>query len=290
MGPSCGADGPASRKRWLRGLLCAVGGGWTLLCALGAAEPIRVVGSDLLGPEFVRAIGRFSESSARPVGLDLRGTRPGWDALAAGQADAGLFLWPPGEPAPPGWIHWEIASQVAVVAVPASSSLAQITEEQLRERAGGTGLATGPVLALSPQTGLAWPLFARVILKGGASGPGVEILADEAAVLTRLRARPDALAVTGAFATAPAGVRVLALARTATEPAHLPTPETLASGRYPLRMPLVVTFRRAHAARLRPLLRYLLSAEAAAALVPAHFVGLPAEVRDQRLLELEMME
>jgi phosphate transport system substrate-binding protein len=146
------------------------------------------------------------------------------------------------------------------------------------------------LLGLAPRAGLALPLFERLIWSGAAVDPGVEILADEGTLLARLRATPGALAITGALAESPAGVRVLALARSGTEPAHLPTPEALARGDYPLRMPLVVTFRRADVARLRPWLRYLLSAETAATLAPAHFVGLPATVRDQRLLELELME
>ena len=53
--------------------LCAA----VLPVALTAAAEIRVVGSDLLGTEFARAVAEFVQQENTAVKLELRGTRPG---------------------------------------------------------------------------------------------------------------------------------------------------------------------------------------------------------------------
>lgn len=56
-----------------------------LVLAANAAE-IRVVGSDLLGEGFARAVAAFARQDGTEVTLALRGTRPGRDDLLAGRA------------------------------------------------------------------------------------------------------------------------------------------------------------------------------------------------------------
>lgn len=268
--------------------------GATLLClgllTAAHAAPIRVVGSDLLGADFARAVAEFSRQDDQPVTLDLQGTRPGLAAMEAGQADVGLFMLPPGEVPPAGLINVVLAHQVAVVVVPAASSWREITVERLREEFGAGGKPTGARLALAPKAGLAWPLFAQRVLSDEAANATMNFVEEET-LLERVRRDAAAMAITGALPEGRLnGLRVLTLAASATAPAYAPTPEAVGRGDYPLRVPLYVTFRRAEAPGLRRFLRFLLSDEVAAALAPAHFVGLTSASREPALVELETMQ
>lgn len=273
---------------------------------VGATE-IRVVGSDLLGDAWVRAVGEFARQNDVTVKLNLRGTRPGVDDLVAGRADLGLFLLPPGESPPADAFASRVfAYQVAVVVVPAVSPLQQATAAQLRglfaRSAGGTFSRWGelnlvgewtsrPVAlrALSPQGGLAWPIFQRVTLANGEPQGGVEFWPTPEVFAERLPAAVGAIGITNWF-VAGTGMRVLSLAASPTDPAYAPTPENVHRGDYPLRLPLYITFRREAAPELQLFLKFLLSDEAAAALARAHFMTLPTGARNQLVFELEEMK
>ncbi len=262
----------------------------TVLLAVAApAAEIRVVGSDLLGEGFDRAVAEFARQNDTGVRLDLRGTRPGADALEAGRADVGIFLLPAAETPPAGaLVSRAMGYQVAVVAVPAALPMTQVTVTQLRETFGEAGQKDRTPFAVSPQAGLAWPLFQRVILQDAAPRAALEFSPSGAMLAQRLLLTESSIGVTG-LATAGGGLRVLALATGSAEPAYLPTPENVHSGVYPLRLVLYVSFSRTKAPELQRFLKFLLSDETAAALAPADFVPLPVGVRNQLVFELEEM-
>lgn len=278
-----------------------------LLAVAGPAAEIRVVGSDLLGPDFARAVALFSQQNDVAVKLDLRGTRPGAEELSAKRADLGLFLLPAGENPPADALTSRvIAYQVAAVVVSAASPLKQVTIPQLRGIfSGSSGEAftrwgelnligawtSRPIAlrALAPSAGLAFPLFQQVILAGAAARPALEFAATPEAVIQRLQATDNSIGVIGLPAGELPGLRVLSLAASPSDPAFGPTPEQVHRGNYPLRLPLQVTFRREAAAELQLLLKFLLSDEAAAALAPAFFLPLPPGARNQLVFELEEM-
>lgn len=85
------------RTNGLAHSLCAA-----LLPVAVAAAEIRVVGSDLLGEGFARAVAEFARQNDTAVKLDLRGTRPGLVDLEAGRADLGIFLLGAAEAPPSG--------------------------------------------------------------------------------------------------------------------------------------------------------------------------------------------
>lgn len=276
------------------------------LIAASAAE-IHVVGSDLLGEDFARAVAQFSRQNDVAVKLDLHGTRPGVAELVAQRAEIGLWLLPPGEnPPAEGLASRVIAYQVAVVMVPAASPLTQATVAQLRGvfsgKSGDTFTRWGelnlteawtsrPVVlrALRPGAGLAFPLFQQVILGGAGARPALEFAATPAAVAEQVRAGENSIGVTGLPPVEMPGLRVLSLAASPSDPAYGPTAENVHRGHYPLRMPLYVCFRRTAAPELQLFLKFLLSAEAAAALAPAHFLPLAPGARNQLVFELEEM-
>jgi len=277
------------------------------LLTVSAAAEIRVVGSDLLGPDFARAVETFARHNDSTVRLDLRGSRPGVADLGAGRADVGLFLLPPGEtPAGEGLTNRVIGYQVAVVVVPAASPLTQVTTAQLRgifsATPGDTFTRWGelnligawtarPIAlrALSPAAGLAWPLFQRVILADASARPALEFAATPGDFTQRLLATDNSIGVTGQPVAELPGLKVLALAAGPSDPACGPTPEQVHRGSYPLRMPLYVMFRRTEAPGLQLFLKFLLSDEAAVALAPASCLPLPLGVRNQLAFELEEM-
>ena len=268
---------------------------------------IRVIGSDLLGPDFARAATDFARRSGQTMRLDLHGTRPGVEALIDGRADLGLFLLPPAEPPPGDPLTTRIVGwQVAVVAVSEKMPVEQLTLSQLRQafsqRAGGEVAHWGqlgaggawseqPVrpLALASEAGLAWPHLRSLFRTANHDDLLVRFEKEPARLADILHADPSAIAVAGVSLAAEPGLRLVALAAEPDQPAYLPTPEVVSTGRYPLRMPLWVAFRRAEAPRLLPFLRFLLGPEAAQALTGADFMPLPAGERSRLVFEFEEM-
>ena len=290
------------RTNGLAHSLCAA-----LLPVAVAAAEIRVVGSDLLGEGFARAVAEFARQNDTAVKLDLRGTRPGLADLEAGRADLGIFLLGAAEAPPSGDLVSRVMGyQVTVAVVPAKSPLTQVTVAHLRgifgdsakesfTRWGDLNLtgewAARPIAlhALSPQAGLAWPLFRRHILGETTPKAAVQLAATDGALAQRLAAADNGIGVSGAGVAGHAALRVLAVAAGPTEPAYAPTAENVHRGSYPLRLALHVAFPRAAAPQLQRFLKFLLADETAAALAPAHFVPLPRGARNQLVFELEEM-
>lgn len=260
-----------------------------LLVSVAPTAEIRVVGSDLMGEGFVRAVTEFARQNETDVKLDLRGTRPGVVDLESGRADVGIFLLPAAEAPPSGELVSRVMGyQVSVVAVPAATDLTRVTVAQLREIFGVTGQKDRMPFAVSLQAGLAWPLFQRVILQDAPPKAALTFFPSGTALAQKLRVAENSIGVTG-IASASGGLRALALATGPAAPAYLPTPENVHAGDYPLRMVLYVSFPRKKAWELQRFLKFLLSAETAAALAPADFVPLPVGVKNQLVFEIEEM-
>ncbi|MDP2137045.1 MAG: substrate-binding domain-containing protein [Candidatus Didemnitutus sp.] len=271
-----------------------------------AQTEIRLTGSDLLGPEFGAAIEQFAREQEISVSAEFAGSRPGIEQLRQGEADVGLFALIPGEE-PPGepLLSRVIAYQAVVVVVPDALPLTEITHGQLHGifAVGGTdsfsswgalGLtgewrtrAIAPH-ALAPTAGLVVPLVRRLIFQGAEFRPVVQLAADADQVAQRTRSADNSIALTVGWPAPDSGLRVLAVARSVTEPAYLPIPEHLELS-YPLRLPLYLTIRPAAAPRLQAFLKFLLSAEGGAAFAQAHFQLLPEGPRNQLILELEVL-
>lgn len=276
------------------------------LAAAGHAAEIRIVGSDLLGPAFVRAFEKFGRENDTTITASLAGTRPSLEQLRAGAADVGLVVLPPDNV----WLGEQfvvraIAYQPVVVVVPEKLPLTQLALPQLRGLfavAGADDLNTWGELGLTGEwrtraiaryavesgSALTLPVFRRAVLNGAElkSLAGVSPLAS---VLERVRASDNGIGLLPLVPDGGSGLRALALAPSVRESAHLPTRENLHDGRYPLRLSLGVAFRRETASQLLVFLRFLLSDECAEALAQAHFQALPTDARNQLLFELEAL-
>lgn len=269
------------------------------------AADIRVVGSDLLGEPFRVAVAKFAQENGLEVVVEMRGTRPGIEQLAAGGAEVGLFALPPGETPPAeAFASRAIAFQPVVIAVPQASPLTQMTFTQARGAfalGAAENLSTWGDLgfsgewrarplaahALAPEAGLTLPLARRLLLRGAELKPTILLATSVAQLTERLQASENTLGLSSAVPVEGGGLRAVSLAASVTEPAYAPTPENLAGGQYALSLPLYVTVRRTSAPHLLPFLKFLLSDAGVEALAASQFVALPISARNQLVFELE---
>ena len=108
----------------LRGMaVCAALAGVAMLRA--QAPEVVISGSELLEPVLAPIAARHNAHAARPVRLQLQGSRPGVRDLDAGRAAAALLVAAPGE----DWSRAEgrrarpFAAQIVVVVVPEANAV-----------------------------------------------------------------------------------------------------------------------------------------------------------------------
>ena len=285
-----------------RGLLLAACA--SVLFTARAAD-LRVVGTDLLGVEFSKALHAAAGRAGLTLALALDGSLPGREEFKADRADLGIFVFAPGEEA--GAAAFErvpLAYHRVVVLVPVVSPLEQLTLAQLDGifgaggplnlvRWGELGLtgtwANGVIAPQVPAVGvgLAADFFRHTVLHDRAFKATVARFDTSADLMARLAGDSRIIALAPAPPRGMPSARVVALAARAGDPAFLPTPENLHSGDYPLRLPLWLVFRREWTPTLRPLLRFLFSDEAASLFDGAGLAPLPSAARRQQLLALE---
>ena len=104
-----------------------------MVFSLGAAgAELRVVGTDLLGVEFSKALYEHTGRHEIALTLAFDGSRPGLDQLRAGRADLALFELPLDEGAAlVGCEPALLAFHRVVVLVPPAAPLAQVSVQQL---------------------------------------------------------------------------------------------------------------------------------------------------------------
>lgn len=271
-------------------LACAA----TFLCVAvsAAAAPLRVAGSDLFGETLRKAL------TSEKIELDLTGTLAGREALLAGRADAALLTVAPGaaDTVPIGFRGLPVAFVAAVVLVPEANPLTQITFEQLGgifgsdealslRRWGELGLGDAWVArsivpsALGRRRSLALDLFAQSVLAGRALRPNLSQLDAVDALCDGLEVDPAGIAVAPLLPSNRRSVRALLVARVGGEVAFGPSPENIASGDYPLRLPVLLVFRPERTREVAPLLRFFGSDAGAAAVEASLLVAPPPGAR-----------
>ena len=287
------------------GRVWMLGGLILFLAGLGRAADVRVVGSDLLGLEFSQALYACSVREGIPLAVALDGSRPGYDQLTSGRADLGLLTLPAGENPDPAWFTAvPLAWHRVVVIVAAATPLDRVTLADLAavfgadvpvsyNRWGDLGLRGEwegrPVTALAAAqgAGLSEQIFRRLILQDRPLKSPLGRYTSAADLAFRLEGDGRVLALAAALPPQVAGLKLLPVAVRAEDPAFSPTPENLQSGDYPLRLALLVVFRRTAALRVLPVVRFILSEEVARVLERAELVPAPMSVRRQHALALE---
>lgn len=279
--------------------------GLSLVAAVRA--DIRVVGSDLLGKDFVGAVTAYSKRNELGLKLSLEGSRTGMEQLQSGLADLGLVMFSPGEKLPEApFVVLPVAYQSLAVVVPSTLSLTQITFAQLNmiygddsqsgtKRWGDLGVtgewANRTILPNIPGAGggITYDLFRYKVLTAPALKPTVSVQDSLAETLTRIRGDEGGIAVLPVMPANQPRLKTLLVAKGAQDVAFGPTPENIHSGDYPIRLPVYLVFRKDAAKRLQTTLRYLLSEDAVPVWEGAQLVPLPIQARNQMIFDLEVL-
>ena len=276
--------------------------------AAARAADIRIVGSDLLGLEFFKALYAFAGAESIPVALALDGSRTGLDQLKAGRAELALLTLPPGDDidaavfadVPLGW-------HCVVVVVPSAAPLHRVDFFQLAAifgadrpvnyqrwgELGPVGEWAGSTIApFAPAVGqnLTAEIFRDAVLRGKAIKAHVGRYTSSVDLSRQFGGESRGIALSPALAASAQGTRRLPVAVRANAPAYFPTPESLQSGDYPLRLPLRVVYRRHADGTVRPLLRFLFSDSVAQIFERAGIVPQPVAARRQHELTRGFVE
>lgn len=281
---------------------------WSLFLAVAAgvsAQPMRVVGSDLMGPAFLRVVEKFvAEESDVTFALD--GTRLAGEALRAGRGDLGLMIQPTGAAEWSGeWVQFPLAYHVFVLVASADLPLNQLNFAQVGDIfgvGGATQMRWGDFGALGewrgrtilpkivgPQAGLASDLLRYTVLRTPNLKPTVEVLPTTAEVLRQVQGNLGAIGIVPSMPAGTSGLKLLVLAPDEREVAFGPTPQNVHAGDYPARLPVSLVMRRTDAQQLSRLVRFLLSEEVAEALAVDGLVALPRTVRNELIFRLETL-
>ena len=140
-------------------------------------------------------------------------------------------------------------------------------------------------MAVVPEvgSGLVDELFRDRVLHGQALRRDVRRFASATELAALFGAESRAIALIAAGAARPDGTKVLALMKAAGESAVSPTGKTLHDGSYPLRLPVMLVVPPERAERVRRLVEYLLSDDAAGFLGRADLLPVPAVARAELL-------
>lgn len=287
--------GPRRSGTWIFALVLVVGLSFT---PCSVAAELKIGGSDWLGADFEAALRAFSNKENQPVSASFQGSRPGLDALRAGKVDLAIVALAPDEKIGEGELvvsTW--AYRIAVVAVPRSIGLTQISFTQLDGFFGASGPAGFTHWRDVGVTGRAAQLTVGThVLAGDTDAVSVDIFRHLALRVPRIKSSvmrhqlvetlKDKLAAEeGGLAILPedpadAELRVLAVARADGEPAYTPSRENIHTGDYPLRTPLFLVYRHESAPALQRLLVFLWSEDAARSVMQgSHCVPVPASAR-----------
>jgi len=272
--------------------------------ALGARADVRIVGTDLLGLEFSKALYDVAGRHQLRLALAFDGSRPGLEQLQSGRADAALAALPENESVPAAFPAFIIAYQHVVVLAPAACPLAHVTLEQLAgiyaenhpapiahwgELSVGGDWSAHAIVAAAPAAGasFAGEFFRHTVLHDRDVKSTVRRYDAPEDLAEWLAGGSRMLAIAAVPPADLKTAKLLPIAAHAGGPAFLPTRENLYSGDYPLRLPVRLLFRREAVAKLRPLLRFLVGDDGAPHLERAGVMALPASARAQQLMALE---
>lgn len=269
---------------------------FSLTASVVRAE-FRIVGTDLLGADFLKSLYAAAGRHGLEVAIAFDGSRPGVEALKSGRADLALLVLPEEEKDAFAEFHAEpLAYHRVVVLVPASCPVQRISLAQLATIFGGRGGspvntwgdlgATGEwsassVVAIAPVTGAGVVLeyFRHLALGGGELRANIARYENVDELRARLVGESRTMALASFVPENAATMRPLAVSARPNGPAFLPTAETLHAGEYPLRLTLRLVAREERLVPLRPLVEWLRSEEAARAFERAGVVPLPVTAR-----------
>lgn len=277
------------------------------------SDIVHVGGSDMLQTAVGEPLTRFAHDTHLNVKVDMLGSVPALSGLKEGSIQLAVLVAPLGQAAAPaGYKIIPLCFAVDYLIVNPANPLNSLDVHQLAGVFGQNELSINtwgdlqasadwiarPVAPCSTSTddGLVLEIFKHEILGGNALRPGVHILNTAEEMVREVTENPNAIGLGGYDPGPPSKVLLISSAKTGATGAGgavgavPPTPENVANGDYPLRLPYYIVYKPADKARVLPLLRLLLSDEYAARLRAEHFVPVPDTERNRAVLELDNPE
>lgn len=265
--------------------------------AVAHGAPLRLAGSDLVGDPVQQALAAHAGREALALELSLTGSVPGREALLAGRAEAALLADAGADTAvPEGFRGVPVAFLAAVAIVHEANPCESIAAAQLAgifgaehpadfRHWGDLGLVedweTRPIapMALACDRSLMLDLFEHA-LGDRPVRPTVALIGDVPTLLARVAADRGSIGLVPWPPGADRGVRALSIAPTGAGAAPVgASAETMASGDYPLCLPVRLVFRAGDEARVAAVVRFFATDAAAEALARDLLVALPPGAR-----------
>jgi hypothetical protein len=265
------------------------------------AAPIRLVGSDLLGPGVAAALETFAAERGIEIELDFQGSLRGRHDLESGSAEVALISASPGDVALASEYSWEpLAYHVTVLMVPRELALSQLSYDQIREilsnettgsrkrwRDFGAQGEGSSRLALVNSVEQASVLSLSLLQHKLGITVDTQLAADSGDEATQ--GNQNGVRISAYSPQSDSDWETVAVSLDQKGRAHQLTPINVHRGDYPLSWPLRLAFRRSEVESLYPLLRYLLSGEFAQELRQVGLMPLPETVRSGRIFDLERL-
>jgi ABC-type phosphate transport system substrate-binding protein len=266
-------------------------------------ETIRLSASDLLA-EYVEApLQDFSELNGFQLKFESVGSLPALDRLRDGETDLAIVAIPKTDEMPGDELKlYPFAFDAAVLVINEINPLNEISTEYLGgiygseeefnfSRWGELGI-TGwgnrnikPIVATNEKS-IAFELFKFHTIKTGVLRPSVafvseseveELILSDASTIGLLSRIPER-----------AGLKTLMVARVEGAPAFAPTAENVFYGDYPIRLAFYIAFNSRDEAKVRPVVRALLSDVVADTLRERNLFPLPDSIRQKLLIDLDL--
>ncbi len=273
------------------------------------AEPLKIVGSDIIGPVILGAAKESLTAAKIEYALELNGSRPAITQIQNNEADLAFIAIPKGFEKPDNIVLIPICFQAAVVIVNNENPLEEISFAQLYDiysadsehRAVTWGQVTPagkslreifPSITLFTDN-LVVELFKFSALKSTNIGNWVVIPRNKIDVHEMVKTGKAAISVVGKIEEKP-NYKVLAVLPdfTGTKAGHAfkPTHEAIQSGDYPMVLNFYIAFNKSNVKRIKPFVEALLSDETADRIDGTDFYSVQKNFRKRSILELDILK
>lgn len=280
-----------------------------LASAAQAAETVTIAGSDILGDKIKAPLSVALKKQGISANIEMKGSFTAADALKNAKADVAIIAIPRGEKNPEGLILFPFAYHIASVAVNIANPIEEISTSQLYKiysksasprvdawqslEVGNASLKNIMPITTSFSDSLVVELFKYGALKSTGLGQWVNVAKSPAEALSMLRANNSAIAVVGKIEDT-SMIKILAISSDsdggASKYAFRPDRDNIFNGDYPLSLPFYIAVEKSAAARLKPLLKTLLSDEIAAVIDADNFLSAPKNSRKKSIFELDILK
>lgn len=269
---------------------------------VGAMEPIRLQGSDLLRPALADPLAKFAAEQALPLQIELTGSLLAQRHLQEATCDLAILTSTEKLEVPEGYMVLPFAFQTAMVVVNAENPLTEVSLTQLAgifgqarpleyKQWGELGLTgswnsrTITLEALRSESSLILEIFTNTAMREYPLKTNINFHQESRGLVKKVG---ETIGSIGLSAVSPVPSNVKVLSVSTQEFSYPPSAEAVEYGDYPLSLKFSLCFRQSRQAEMRPLLQFLLSDEVASLLDAANFQSCARNTRRENSLMLEL--